>query len=366
MKNLSIFLNILVQIFLLLFIGLIIFIFVANKAGKKQTLRVLIPTGLYVLNNQIVDDAGRNIRLIGVSKSGTEYSCVSSSTAIVGPSDVASIDAMKTWNINVVRVPLNEDCWLGINGVVVGGINYQRTITNYINKLINNGLIVIVELHWSAPGTQKTTGQMQMADADHSITFWTQVASAYKSNTSIIFEPYNEPYNIDWKCWRDGGTCTGVEYKVAGMQQMVNAIRETGATNIIALGGLSSSNDLSGWLINKPQDPQNNLVAVWHEYNFSSCKDIDCWNSQIAPLALKVPIIVTELGENDCSHVFIDGLMNWLDRYNISYLGWAWNTWDCKTGPALISNYDGTPTAFGIGFKEHIASFSAITTSTSQ
>ena len=24
---------------------------------------------------------------------------------------------MKAWNINAVRVPLNEDCWLGINGV---------------------------------------------------------------------------------------------------------------------------------------------------------------------------------------------------------------------------------------------------------
>ena len=34
---------------------------------------------------------------------------------------------MKTWSINAVRVPLNEDCWLGINGVKpqYGGAAYR-------------------------------------------------------------------------------------------------------------------------------------------------------------------------------------------------------------------------------------------------
>src|SRR6266571_7113825 len=43
------------------------------------------------------------------------------------------------------------------------------------------------------------------------------------------------------------------------------------------------------------------------------------------------------------------------DAHGISYLGWTWDTWDCASGPALISNYDGTPTAFGIGFRNHLA-----------
>lgn len=33
-----------------------------------------------------------------------------------GPVDQASVDAMKTWNLHAVRIPLNEQCWLGPHG----------------------------------------------------------------------------------------------------------------------------------------------------------------------------------------------------------------------------------------------------------
>jgi hypothetical protein len=31
-------------------------------------------------------------------------------------------------------------------------------------------------------------------------------------------------------------------------------------------------------------------------------------------------------------------------------------TSDCASEPALISNYDGTPTAYGVGLRDHIKS----------
>jgi hypothetical protein len=36
--------------------------------------------------------------------------------------------------MNVVRIPLNEDCWLGINGVnpAYGGYNYQKAIGDFV------------------------------------------------------------------------------------------------------------------------------------------------------------------------------------------------------------------------------------------
>jgi hypothetical protein len=52
----------------------------------------------------------------------------------------------------------------------------------------------------------------------------------------------------------------------------------------------------------------------------------------------------------------VDSFMNWLDAHHLSYLGWTWNTWDCSSGPSLISNYDGTPTNYGLGLKNHLAS----------
>ncbi|MDI6106017.1 hypothetical protein QLQ12_46375 [Actinoplanes sp. NEAU-A12] len=51
------------------------------------------------------------------------------------PVDQTSIDAMKTWNIHAVRVPLNEECWLGVNGTPSGPA-YQQGIKDYVDLLV--------------------------------------------------------------------------------------------------------------------------------------------------------------------------------------------------------------------------------------
>lgn len=321
-------------------------------------------SGLHVVGNQITNGDGQVVRLLGVNRSGMEFACIQGWGIFDGPSDAASVAAMAAWKINTVRIPLNEDCWLGINGVpaAYGGANYRAALASYVALLNSYGLAVILDLHWAAPGTTPATGQQPMPNRDHSVAFWQQVADAYKGNTSVAFDLYNEPYpdsNRDtaeaWRCWRDGGTCAGIGYQAAGMQELVNAVRGAGATNLILVGGVGYAGLLSSWLAYRPTDPLNNLAAAWHVYNFSWCTTQSCWDNQIAPVAAQVPVVTGELGENDCAHTFIDPLMDWLDARGISYLGWTWNTWNCGSGPALIGDYNGTPTAFGQGLKDRLA-----------
>ena len=122
--------------------------------------------------------------------------CVQGWGLFDGPNDAASVQAIKAWATNAVRVPLNEDCWLGINGVpaAYAGSNYINAIVNYVNLLNQNGLYAILDLHWTAPGTTKATGQQPMPDQDHSPAFWSSVASTFKGNSSVIFDLFNEPY----------------------------------------------------------------------------------------------------------------------------------------------------------------------------
>ena len=64
----------------------------------------------------------------------------------------ASIDAMKTWNIHAVRIPLNEECWLGTSDVPstgTSGAAYQQAVEDYVNLLVANGINVILDLHWT-------------------------------------------------------------------------------------------------------------------------------------------------------------------------------------------------------------------------
>jgi hypothetical protein len=312
------------------------------------------PLSISVSGNHLADGNGTTIRLLGVNRSGTEYACIQGWGIFDGPNDATSVAAMAAWHINAVRIPLNEDCWMDINGVnaAYSGTTYRAAIQSYVNLLHQYGLYAILDLHWNAPGTTPATAQQVMADADHSPAFWTSVAAFFKADPAVLFDLYNEPHDITWSCWLSG--CISPGWTTAGMQSLVDAIRSTGATQPIMVGGLGWANDLSGWLANQPSDPAHALVASFHNYNFNLC-DPSCWNATVAPVAAVVPVVTGELGENDCAHGYIDQYMAWADGHGISYLGWTWDTWNCNNGPALISNYDGTPTAFGAGFKDHLA-----------
>jgi len=342
------------------------------------------PHGLHVVGNHIEDSAGTTIVLRGVNRSGTEYKCAQSTEIFDGPWSDASVKAFTNWpNINTVRVPLNESCWLGINGASdsVSGQYYKHAIYNYVQLLHKYDLIPILELHWVGPGTELANRQQPMLDADHAAAFWADVATTFRDDDGVVLEPYNEPFpdgNKDsdaaWACWRDGctanqyanGSSTPIgTYQAAGMQSMVDAIRATGSTHIILLGGIQYSNALTQWLAHKPNDPLNQLGAAWHLYNFNSCVSATCWDAAPAAVAAAVPLVATEIGEDDCMGVFITPLMQWLDAHGGGYLAWAWNALPaCVPGRQsgshpwpLISSYStGDPVGgYAQTFRDHVA-----------
>jgi aryl-phospho-beta-D-glucosidase BglC (GH1 family) len=190
-------------------------------------------------------------RLHAVNKAGTEYACAQGWGIFDGPHDQASVNVLKSWGINAVRVPLNEDCWLGINGVpsAYGGASYRTAIKGWTDLLRANSMRVILDLHWSAPGATLATGQAYMADADHSPAFWRSVAGTYKGDQGVLFDLFNEPHHVSWSVWRNGDATW------AGMNQLIDAVRSTGATNWVIASGLAWGNDDSGWLANKPTVP---------------------------------------------------------------------------------------------------------------
>jgi endoglucanase len=340
---------------------------------------------LRVVGNHLVDASSKSVRLIGVNRSGQEFKCIQGGSAgslgwgiFDGPTDLASVKAIASWHANTVRIPLNEDCWLGINGVnpSFGGAAYQAAIESYVGTIHEAGLYVILDLHWNGPGTVAAASQQPMPDADHAVDFWKSVAAAFSADPAVVFDLYNEPFlygsymqdssGDPWACWLNGcglnqyltgGTpyTQSATWNAVGMQTLVTAIRSVGATNTLMIGGLDWANDLSGWLAHKPTDPQNAIVASWHSYPGQGCSTTSCWTSVMAPIALQVPVVTGETGDNvGTPATFVDSLLPWADSQGISYLGWTWNTWG-DSANILITDYTGTPTAdFGQKFHDHL------------
>jgi len=115
------------------------------------------------------------------------------------------------------------------------------------------------------------------------------------------------------------------------------------------------ANDLTGWLAYEPSDPDHDLAASWHSYNFDPCKVQQCWTSQVSPVIAKVPVIAGEIGENDCADGYIDPLMAYLDSKSTSYLAWSWNAYGgCANAPPADQRLLGHPTPYGAGYRSHL------------
>jgi len=338
---------------------------VAPAAGAAPNLRVR--------GNSLLDGPGKGhvVQLRGVDRSGLEYTCIQGYGFFESPhpyriDSAAMISAMTSWDINAVRVPLNEDCWLGLHTKSgLGGAPYRKMVKRYVQKLGNAHLYVILDLHWASAGqAAKAAGQIPMADHDLSPRFWRSVARTFKHNHTLVFDLFNEPFHISWACWQHGcqipaGSDSGYgwpSYRAAGMQELVRAVRSTGATQPLMLGGISWALDNSQWTSHAPRDPRHALVASEHTYGVLAPCDSSC-KSAILRTHRHHPVVVGELGETDCGHSYIDAFMPFFDAHGISYLGWAWDAgggWTCTGGPSLITDYNGDPTPFGIGLRDHL------------
>ncbi|GAA4377228.1 glycoside hydrolase family 5 protein [Nocardioides caricicola] len=333
-----------------------------------------------VQGNRIVDArSGREFVPRGVNWSSFEYACaqgwgMSSLDSVVARDPaVAQAKAIARWGANTVRLPLNQDCWLGTRGAPVSDQYVERTVEGYraevhdfVTALNREGVVVILDLHSRKRIGQPEFGNLAMPDSE-SIAFWTSVASAYQDNPSVLFDAFNEPYSrwnasstrylfdLTWQCWRDGGcrapieddqsaTVARVTYVVQGMDAMVSAIRNAGASQPILLGGLDYANDLSHWQEFAPDDDQ--LIAAFHSYDFKECGTEKCWDGVVGRLADSVPVLTSELGAEDPTGGYVDDYLAWSDEHNLGALFWVWA--DHPADPmALVADDKGRPTAYG-------------------
>jgi len=344
-------------------------------------------SGLHVQGNRLVNASAQTVVLRGVNRMGLEYECVQGGGLFGGvPVDLASVNAMKSWHINVVRLPLNEHCWLGIEGSP-SGATYQQGVASYVNLLTANGIYVMVDLHWSAPPGQSASGQQSMPNTSYSANFWKSVATSFKGNPMVLFDLFNEPIPNNnandstdsaamrsWSCWRDGGAggnCDATQSsgtsssmsgsQVVGMQALVDAVRSTGATNVIVLGGIQWANTLwssstRNLLTYLPVDPLGQLAAAVHAYDNTWCRDTACYDREVAPIAAQLPVIFGEFGNAAGDTNMLNSLMNWADARSIGYAAWTWNVGDSSGfgQMKLLTSYSGTPNQYGQVVRGHI------------
>lgn len=396
------------------------------------------PLSIRVSGNHFVNQIGTTTQLRGVNYSGTEYACVASGDNIgyttdptlhgngapkegtqLPYADTVAQNFLK-WDkagaaghaINTVRIPLNEGCWLGTNGVstTYSGTNYQTFIKRLVDKLTAQGMYVVLDDHWSgftkdASGAviNQPSNSQNVGPTDNAPAFWSSVASTYKGYSNVLFDLFNEPgfgcpgvtgcinpttYPADpnqaraWDVYINGGTYTyaagnngarasdvGKTIKTPGIQSILtNNIRAVGATNPVIVETLGWG---SGYLEQMgqrlPVDPLaatttgSQIAASFHDYK-TGVPSAD-WDATLSRSLSTFPIFIGEYSRAaDCTAnaTWANNTFAWFDQHGYSHTAWAWDSNKGCEGVALVTdpsgNDTGETTAMGALVKTYLQS----------
>lgn len=321
------------------------------------------PKMVKVEGNRLEDPDGNEVWLQGVNAGGME-------TIPNGAQETKStVVAIDEWKSNCVRLPINEAHWFG-TGVYSpddGGKAFRDACDKIVRLAANRGAYVVIDLH-----------RFRAPKAEH-VAFWKDCAAHYKDHPAVLFDLFNEPHGISWEVWRNGGWVgeagkvdesaflTAEEkkknqgFESVGMQALVDAVRSTGAKNVVIAGGLHWANDLTGIesaAIEKGEAKSyrldekggNGIMYAWHTYHWHKG-----W-ARILPVAAKHPIFLGEVGaapreemtfipfeQKEDPYTFAPDMLGFIQKHRINWTGWCFHP---KAGPCMIKSWDYDPTPY--------------------
>ena len=301
--------------------------------------------------NQLLVNGTTPIRIKGFARPSLEWSQQGEG---LSPTDIAN---MAKLGANAIRINMNANFWLTSAPSTTMG-SYQQIIDAMIYYATQNNMIVILDFHWY----NSTVQQQPLALNDgtgNSLTFWTQVATKYQSFGNVMFELYNEPVNLPYSVWLNGGSYSGSNWY--GMQQLYDTVRAVAPNTVVIAGGLDYAYYL-GFLVqgvdncgtgtdcfikskagstayatnimynSHPYDTKGSSSYTYTPTGGGSTVPADFATNYSGVMAAKFPIIWTEFGDNiqadySSPYPYITNVVNQINEANLigaHYTGFAW------------------------------------------
>ncbi|MEM2424389.1 MAG: cellulase family glycosylhydrolase [Candidatus Bathyarchaeia archaeon] len=334
---------------------------------------------LHVEGRYIKDILGNVVTLRGINKHGFEDYPTGiwqrpdgSITNKWEPETVkANLNAMKTWGINTIRIHTAINFWKYNIG------NFRQNIKDLLTWAGERGIYVIYDCYsvvdYFSEGCQPdplpyppyNSRPDVIGSEDEFVEFWVSLANELKSYPNVLFELWNEPHiheNYTWAEMRESWKNV--------TQRCINAIRATGASNIIVAswcwgiwanlnypwelppGPVRDPAATLDWvMIFNLSDPLDNILYDTHLYRGDIIRSkpewVDCWTYDDIKLGLQYcwveyvlynitkPLLLGEVGPNmwasgeelERELAFYNNTLKLCKEYEMSFCGfWWWPT----------------------------------------
>ena len=238
-------------------------------------------------------------------------------------------------HVPVVRLPVTASYWLNITTASAKGNferipdlggQYRALIGNIVGNFTNNGVVTIIDLHWTDDDTEnQPMAQKVRADGGptgNALDFWDSVAAEFGANKRVFYELYNEPHTSDTDAWMSGSA------SVAGELEMLATVRKHAPDAMVIIAGAAHyAYDVDSLLtLDKKLLAQGEKHYMWNFHPYMSThqagdptKNAAGFESRLEAVLAgsAAPVILTELGQGCCA---ADGACF---QYNGTYKGKA-------------------------------------------
>ena len=186
----------------------------------------------------------------------------------------------------------------------------------------------------------------------------------------MIFDLFNEPHGTTWEIWRNGGFVpvkkegvdetaflteaekikNNVGFHSIGMQGLLDAVRSTGAKNVVLAGGLHYGYDLFGIIKGFALDDKEGHGIIYGSHIYPWKKG---YQDRVLAIAEKYPVLSGENGGNtkkigfipedqqEDTAIWVPRFLGMMQKYQLHWTGFSFHP---KASPVLISDWDYTPT----------------------
>lgn len=289
-----------------------------SHQDKSLDWRVLAGMTLHTFHNTLRATDGHEVLLRGVN-----VTCMENTTPWPQLRHLLDL-AIRQWHCNFIRLPLNEDRWLGrATNEKDHGLAYRQDIQRAVRMCARHRVYISLDLRWTDRGIWGSKAwQADMPDP-HALIFWRDLATKYKKFPNVLFGLFSEPHGVDWLVWHNGGTCMESRgehlliYRAIGMQALSAAIRATGSHNVILISGIDWASNLFGVLHGFAVKRSN--VAYDIHLMGNNAKD---WNRRFLLVAQQYPLIVGEWGGYGMPQTLRKRLVKVMDAHHLSWAAW--------------------------------------------
>ena len=313
-----------------------------------------LPSELHVEGRYIYNAEGERVRLTGANIPDLQW-------ATGGDNDLFRRTGilLDQWNANCVRLCVHSKFWFGKEWYQGKSYNdYRKMVDNLIKTINSKGKYVILNLHEFYAITE------QQKD------FWLDAVEIYGNNPGVLFGLLNEPHDITWDMWRNGGYLeTSDTYgtkvqRVYGHQEILDMIRAKGARNIVLAGGLDWAYYFDGLTDGydglehgyRLEDKTGNGV-IYDTHIYPMKPEYNPVEKAVECLVDTAPILVGEYGhwgerlfdwyDNyllEYPHVWMNEIHDFIDRNELNYTAWSFHI---GANPNMFVDYETfTPSNF--------------------